>query len=415
MTGIAPITGYLRNNQLKSAFVRHSALSKDGLSERLFGLLFSGLVYPQIWEDPEVDLQAMEIEPGQTMATIGSGGCNMLAYLTAQPGQIDVVDLNHHHIALNKLKLAAFKYLPTHADVLRMFALSGVKSNAQAFDKFIAPNLDANTMKYWNGRDARGRRRISIFNRDIYKTGLLGRFIGAGHLAARMKGRNLQRLTTARSLREQRDIFDSDIAPLFDTKFIRWVTSQKSSLFGLGIPPQQYVELAEGAEDGHIATVLRERLKKLACDFPISENYFAWQAFSRRYPTMGEGTLPAYLKAENYASIRANTDRVNVHHRNMTEMLAEKPAQSVDRFILLDAQDWMTPEQIDALWTEICRTATPGARVIFRTAGKKSPLPVKLSENLLDQWDYMEERSETLHQLDRSAIYGGFHIYRKIS
>ncbi|MCO6185624.1 DUF3419 family protein [Rhizobium sp. L1K21] len=413
MTGMAPITGYLKNNQLKSAFVRHRALSKEGFSERLFGLLFSGLVYPQIWEDPDVDLAAMEMEPGQTIATIGSGGCNMLAYLTAEPSQIDVVDLNHHHIALNRLKLAAFKHLPSHADVLRMFALTGVKTNSRSFDTFIAPFLDADTLKYWNGRDARGRRRITIFDRDIYKTGLLGRFIGAGHLAAKLKGRNLQRLTTARSLHEQREIFESDIAPLFDTKFIRWVTAQKSSLFGLGIPPQQYVELAEGASDGHIASVLRERLKKLACDFPISENYFAWQAFSRRYPTLGEGAPPTYLKAENYPKICANTDRVKVHHRNMTEMLGLKAAQSVDRFVLLDAQDWMTPAQVDALWTEICRTARPDARVIFRTAGARSPLPVKLSSPLLEQWDYLEERSAELHKLDRSAIYGGFHIYRK--
>lgn len=413
MTGMTPITGYLKNNQLKSAFVRHRALSKAGISERLFGLMFSGLVYPQIWEDPDIDLIAMEIEPGQTIATIGSGGCNMLAYLTANPGHIDVVDLNHHHIALNRLKLAAFAHLPSHADILRMFALPGVKTNSQAFDQFIGPFLDDATLKYWNGRDARGRRRITIFDRDIYKTGLLGRFIGAGHLAARLKGRNLHRLTTARSLREQREIFESDIAPLFDTRLIRWITSQKSSLFGLGIPPQQYVELAEGASDGHVATVLRERLQKLACDFPVSENCFAWQAFSRRYPTESEGALPTYLKAGNHATIRKNADRVDVHHRNMTEMLALKPAQSVDRYVLLDAQDWMTPAQMDALWTEICRTATHGARVIFRTAGVKSPLPAKLSPEHLGQWDYLEEHSAELHKQDRSAIYGGFHIYRK--
>ena len=30
----------------------NSALSKEGLLERLFTFLFRGLVYPQIWEDP---------------------------------------------------------------------------------------------------------------------------------------------------------------------------------------------------------------------------------------------------------------------------------------------------------------------------------------------------------------------------
>ena len=35
---------------------RYRPLSREGLSERLFTLAFSGLVYPQIWEDPAVDL-----------------------------------------------------------------------------------------------------------------------------------------------------------------------------------------------------------------------------------------------------------------------------------------------------------------------------------------------------------------------
>ncbi len=413
MTGIAPITGYLRNSRLKSAFLRHRLFSRAGFSERLFGLLFSGLVYPQIWEDPEVDLAAMEIEGHHNIVTIGSGGCNMMAYLSASPARIDVVDLNHHHIALNKLKLAAFTHLPAHGDVLRMFAQSGVYTNSQAFDRFIAPFLDDGTLKYWTGRDSLGRRRITVFDRDLYKTGLLGRFVGVGHLAAKMKGADLTRLTAAASVNEQQQIFDSEIAPLFDSRFIRWATGHKASLFGLGIPPQQYSELVSGSIDGHVGSVLKDRLRRLACDFPISENYFAWQAFSRRYPDEGQGTLPAYLQPANFPAIRENTNRVNVHHMSMTELLAAKPAQSIDRYVLLDAQDWMNTDQIDKLWTEICRTARPGSRVIFRTAAEKSPLPEKLSPTLLSQWDYLEHRSAELHQQDRSAIYGGFHIYRK--
>ena len=53
----------------------------------------------------------------------------------------------------------------------------------------------------------------------------------------------------------------------------------------------------------------------------------------------------------------------------MTQALAAMPSQSVDRVVLLDAQDWMRTDQLDALWSEITRTAWPGARVIYRTAG----------------------------------------------
>ncbi len=413
MTSVAPKTGFSKNVKLKAALLQHKALSTSGLSERLFGVLFSGLVYPQIWEDPDVDMQAMELREGHSIVTIGSGGCNVLAYLSRHPARIDVVDLNPHHIALNKLKLAAFRHLPAHGDVVRQFGLANVRSNSDGYDRFIAPHLDAQTRAYWSRRTLTGRRRISVFDRNIYRTGLLGRFIGAGHVLARLHGVKLQDMANARSIDEQRQFFDSKVAPLFDKPMIRWLTKRKSSLFGLGIPPRQYDELASLSDGNTIAPVLRQRLEKLACDFPLKENYFAWQAFARRYPQSQEGALPDYLRQDYYAAIRENAARVHVHHATFTELLGAKPASSVDRYVLLDAQDWMTDTQINELWSQISRTAAPDARVIFRTAAEKSVIEGRLSPDVAAQWTYLAERSQELNARDRSAIYGGFHIYQR--
>ncbi|MGN7733716.1 DUF3419 family protein [Ensifer sp. 22564] len=414
MTELAPDVGFGRKNpKLKNALLQHKTFSLAGLSERLFGLLFSGLVYPQIWEDPIVDMEAMQLGPEHRIVTIGSGGCNMLTYLSAGPRKIDVVDLNPHHIALNRLKLAAFRHLPSHKDVTRFLATQGTATNVQAFDLFIAPKLDTATRSYWNGRDLTGRRRIGVFGRNIYRTGLLGRFIAASHLLARLHGVNPEEFVQAGSMREQRQFFDERLAPLFDRPVIRWITGRKSSLFGLGIPPQQFDELASLSSEKSLAAVLRHRLEKLTCHFPLRENYFAWQAFGRRYPLPHEGELPPYLNARAYEAIRNNAERVEVHHASYTELLASKPAASVDRYILLDAQDWMTDQQLNDLWTEITRTADTGAIVIFRTAAEDSILPGRVSSALLDQWHYDAETSVKLGAEDRSAIYGGFHIYRK--
>ena len=414
MSEFAHDAGFNTNHRLKDALLQHRTLSREGLSERLFGVLFSGLVYPQIWEDPDVDMAAMELGAGHRMVTIASGGCNMLAYLSRHPARIDVVDLNPHHVALNRLKLAAFRFLPTHGDVVRQFGMENIASNSRAYDTFIAPKLDVATRRYWNGRtNAFGRRRIDVFNRNIYKTGLLGRFIGAGHLVARLYGVRLSEMIETRSLREQRHFFETRVAPLFDKPAIRWLTSRKSSLFGLGIPPQLFDELASLSDGKSLAPVLKARLEKLSCHFPLRDNYFAWQAYARRYPTGAEGALPTYLKLEHYDAIRANAERVEVHHAGFTELLAQKPAESVDRFVLLDAQDWMTDGQINALWSEISRTAAPGARVIFRTAAEKSVIEGRLSQALRERWTYLAERSAELNLRDRSAIYGGFHIYEK--
>ncbi|WP_457938131.1 DUF3419 family protein [Mesorhizobium sp. 10J20-29] len=412
MTDLSSDIGLRRNRQVGQAVYRNRALSRAGLSERLFALLFTGLVYPQIWEDPDVDIEAMALGEGHRVVTIASGGCNVLAYLTRSPARIDAVDLNAAHIALNRLKLAAVRHLPSQADLFRFFGEAGNRANTQAYQRFLAPQLDADTRRYWEGRNWRGRKRIRAFEGNFYQTGLLGFFIGSAHFAARLYGVDPTRIIASKNLGDQRRFFEEEFAPVFNARLIRMVLSRKSSLFGLGIPPAQYDSLITSG-DGTMESVLSARLEKLACHFPLKKNYFAWQAFARRYPAPGEAALPAYLEQANYETLKANADRVAVHHVNFTELLAGKPAGSVDRFVLLDAQDWMSDDQLNALWTEITRTAAPGARVIFRTAAEATLLPGRVSAALLDQWRYDHDASRSHGARDRSAIYGGFHLYVK--
>ena len=233
--------------------------------------------------------------------------------------------------------------------------------------------------------------------------------IGLGHLVARAYGVELRTFLRARSLEEQRAFFETSLAPLFDKPFVRWATARQLSLYGLGIPPAQYAALGAGAP--HMAAVLRDRVEKLSCEFSIDDNYFAWQAFGRSYCDGGSGPLPPYLERAHFDTIRDRADRVEVLNRSFTEYLKSRPDRSLDRYVLLDAQDWMSDLQLNDLWREITRTARPGARVIFRTAAEPSLLPGRVDDKVLAQWRYETEVSRDLTRRDRSAIYGGFHLY----
>lgn len=394
---------------LHRAVRQNRALSWAGLSERLFAHAFSGLVYAQIWEDPEVDMAAMQLGPGHRVVTIASGGCNALSYLTADPARIEAVDLNVAHVAFSRLKLAALRALPDYESFHGIYG-GGDARNVRFYEDCIRPHLDADSRTYWEARRWNGRRRISMLKDGLYRHGLLGNFIGWGHRAARLYGVELRDMLRATTIAEQRAFFDSALAPLFDKPLIRWLTGNKSSLFGLGIPPQQYEALASSGE-GDMAAVLRDRLRKLTCDFPLSGNYFAWQALGRGYGTAEGDPLPLYLKRENFELVRSRAGRVTVVNASFTDLLAAKPDASVDRFVLLDAQDWMNDAQLNELWREITRTAAPGARVIFRTAAAPSLLPGRIADETLSRWEYRDAESRVLHASDRSAIYGGFHLY----
>ena len=162
-----------------------------------------------------------------------------------------------------------------------------------------------------------------------------------------------------------------------------------------------------------MADVLRARLERLACDFDLKDNYFAWQAFGRRYATDERAPLPPYLQRESFDELRKRAPATSsVVHASFTEYLAGEPAASLDAYVLLDAQDWMTDEQLTALWTEIARTARPGARVIFRTAGEETILPGPRARRDPARASPMTaRRCRALTAKDRSSIYGGFHLY----
>jgi len=400
------------NILLQRAAHQRPATSKRGALERLFTLMFKGFVYNQIWEDPAVDLEALQLKSHHRLITIASGGCNVLNYLAAGPARIIAVDLNPNHVALTKLKLQALEHLPDYESFFRFFGLAKDNANRRVFDDFLSRRLDPETRRYWERRMPLRGRRINMFARNLYRYGLLGRFIGVLHTVARLHGKRLQDVLAARTPEEQRIAFDRTIAPLFDNRFVRFLSRMPVSYYGLGIPPAQYDELVASAADGNPVTTLRERVKRLVCDFPIAENYFAWQAFGRGYDVESRKAVPAYLRAENYETIKSRLSRVEVHHASMTDFLASQPARSLHRYVLLDAQDWMTPEQLTALWIEIDRTAhDDDARVIFRTAGAESPLAKKLPASLLAPWTYLERESKAFHAADRSSIYGGFHVY----
>ena len=394
---------------LKDAVHRNRPLSLEGVLERLFTLAFSRLVYAQIWEDPVVDMEALEIGPGTRLVTIASGGCNVLSYLTADPARIFAVDLNAAHIALNRLKICAVRKLPNHAAFDRFFGAADDPHNVKAYDRYLRPHLDAATRRYWDGRNIIGRRRVAAFGRGFYRHGLLGRCIGFAHLIARLHGRDPRAMLAARSRDGQREAFERVLAPLFERGLVRFILDHRISLYGLGIPPAQYEALHE--DRSRMSEVVRSRLERLACDFDIADNYFAWQAFNRGYAADGAGPLPPYLQSGNFESIRIRAGRVELQQASFTDFLERQPAASLDRYVLLDAQDWMSPEALAGLWRQITRTARPGARVIFRTAAPATLLPGRVPEALLARWRYEEAHSLELGRRDRSAIYGGFHLY----
>ncbi len=409
----------MNNTILTSAIQDKHLLSKQGFLQKLFAVWFDAFVYNQIWEDPRVDLQALQLNDDSRVLTISSGGCNALNYLLEDPRSITAVDLNRHHIYLLNLKIAALRYLPKYDDFFDFFGRGKRSNTGSLYLRYIAPHLDQDTRRFWESNTLGGGflygERISFFrNSGLYDHSRNGYFLHFFHRLAKLFGCDPERVLEAVSMDEQAELYAKHIDPFFDTFLIRAIGKLPITMFGLGIPPQQYEELKTDLGDGRtVIDVYRERVRRLACDFPVDENYFAWQAFARKYDTGDRKALPAYLKEQYYEKLRSNADRLTTVIGSVTDIIGNSEPGTFNRFVLLDAQDWMNAEQITELWTAIAEKTEPGARIIFRTAGSASRVETDLPTELRSKFFYEADLSHALFQQDRASIYGGFHLYVK--
>jgi len=119
------------------------------------------------------------------------------------------------------------------------------------------------------------------------------------------------------------------MGPVFANPLVRRVCRMPVSLYGLGIPPAQYRELAAAA-DGDLPALLQARLEHLACDFDLEDNYFAWQAFGRGYDREHRRAL------RRRAQRRTHRPRPLLHLRRLPPLLpsgvsAMDAARQMDR------------------------------------------------------------------------------------
>ena len=402
---------------LHSAVQNEKLSSKQGILQKLFAVWFDAFVYNQIWEDPRVDLQALELDPSSRVLTISSGGCNALNYLLASPESVTAVDLNRHHIYLLNLKLAALKYLPSYKDFFDFFGYGKGKNCGSNYLRFIAGRLDKDTRKFWESNTFGGSviygDRISFFtNAGLYDHSRNGYFLRFFQALSHLFGCKPDEVLKAASIDEQQHLYAKHIDPFFDNFVIRTVGRLPVTMFGLGIPPQQYEELKKDLSASKtIIDIYRERVKRLACDYPIQENYFAWQAFARKYDTENRKAIPDYLKEENYEVLKANADRLTTKIGSVIDEIEASEKGKYNRFVFLDAQDWMNAETMTDLWSAVADKAEPGSKIIFRTASSAPPIESNLPADLRAKFHYEKEFSEELFKQDRASIYGGFHLY----
>ncbi len=226
----------------------------------------------------------------------------------------------------------------------------------------------------------------------------------------------IEAMFEARSLDEQRALYDSRIEPLMWSRGMNWALSRQLTMSMLGVPHPQRREVERQHPLG-VAGFIREAIEYVARSLPFWSNYF-WALYLRGSYTYA--CCPEYLKRENFLALKAGlVDRVRTHTTTVTEFL-NGTQERISRFVLLDHMDWMSsyyPQALVEEWNAILARASANARVIFRSA---HAWPAYLEhvrvghgekrQRLLDLLEFHPELAEVLTREDRVHTYAGFHI-----
>ena len=248
--------------------------------------------------------------PDDRIVTIASGGCNALSYLTADPAEIVAVDLNGAHVALNRLKLCALKHLPDYDAFLSFFGRADSRANVAPTTPSARPPRSRHARLLGRARRRRPAAASTLFARNFYRHGLLGRFIGAGHALARLLRLRSERDAEARiRSRSNAPCSSAHLAPIFDKPLVRWLTRQPASLYGLGIPAGAVSRAVRRFAGRHrrgaapAARAARLRLRHSVATISPGRRSAALRA---RAPTL---RCRPICSASNFEALRARADR----------------------------------------------------------------------------------------------------------
>jgi len=389
---------------------------KAKISNKLFTWVHtSNLIYNTCWEDPAIDRLALNLSSEDRLLVISSAGCNALDYLLAGCGEVHAVDINPIQNALLELKVAAIRRLD-FADFDRFFGDGRHPRATLLYNRDLRPNISETSQVYWD-------RNIHFFNgkgwRDSFyyrgTSGLLAKFLMMHLFHVKALRKPLEDLINARSLSEQRGIYDAEIKPRLWTKWMHWTLSRDVTMSLMGVPPSQKEHMTSQSPGG-IGSYIERSLEAVLTELPFHQNYFYRVYMEGRYP---REYRPEYVKEENFDLLRDRVRNLHIHTDSVAQVLEKRPLR-FSRFVLLDHMDWLSSHRHDELrreWNAIVRRATSSARVIYRSAAQKVEYldnlevsvdnqPIRLGEMLRQQYALARE----LHTKDRVHTYASFYI-----
>jgi S-adenosylmethionine-diacylglycerol 3-amino-3-carboxypropyl transferase len=349
---------------------------------------FSQIRYAQVWEDADILLAGLDIQPGHVCVSIASAGDNALAMLSRNPGRVIALDLNPAQLACLELRVAAFREL-THAELLELIG-SRPSSRRDALYARCRPALTPAVRTFWDARSAEIAAGIGSAGKmeryfALFRTKLLPLI----HSRARV-----QQMLELRDPAERERFYESTWNTwrwrlLFRIFFSRAVMGR------MGRDPSFFTYVEGSVAD----RILARARHAIVMQDPSVSPYLRWLTTG----THGD-VLPCALRAENFERIRDNLDRLEWHCVSVEEFLAQAGPGSFDRYNFSDLFEYVSVDHYHRMLEQIVHASRSGARLAYWNLLAERKRPDFMADRLLP----LSDLSNRLHDADRTFFYNAF-------
>lgn len=352
---------------------------------------FNILRYANCWEDPQLLLDGLDIQPGDHVLSIGSAGDNSFSLLMANPHSIVAVDISKTQLALLALKKAAIQRLD-YDELLRFL---GFRPSDDRRDQLHAlkGHLPDEVFDFWCSQpkqiaagivhQGKFERYFQLFSQRV--------------LPWIHRKKIVQQLLSPKSEQEQA-LFYHCTWNTWRWRLLFKIFFSRSVMGRLGRDPEFLREVTVPVGE----SIFRQAEKQL-CSISVQTN------FMLRYNLTGSfgDLLPHYLQPENHALIKSR-----IHKIICVEGLAEDAVREYGMFHRMNLSnifEYMDMQTFRATARELMAGLHPEGRVAYWNL----MVPRQLSDVQDTGLRPLTTLAATLRTKDRGFYYRDFILDQK--
>ena len=271
------------------------------------------VVYANVWEDPDLNRQALHVKPGDSVISITSGGCNSLCLLLENPERVVSIDLNPAQLGMLEYKRAAIMEL-NYDDYLESLGVTFFKQEPrhpasyrlELFDR-IKKHMSPEACLFWEGR----RERIA---NGIFMDGKVEKFFAIYRrmLSWFYNWDQIEKLFSFNTLEEQKMYY-------LEMNRKRWKFLNRCLLNRWILSLVKGSHSFDQVEDPDLAENLNRKIHKGMTTFLNPDNYFmALMLLGQHFKP--EAMSP-YLLRENFPVLKENIGRLEIFQGITTDVL----------------------------------------------------------------------------------------------